>query len=309
MRSDKCAPSHPPRGHLPCSPPRPAAAASGEAVSTGAARRPTSRRNETAPAPEALLVVDIETTPDETLLPADWPIDRFPKTAWHRIVAISLVEADILQDAASGQEAYRFVDCRSGGEEGWGEARLLRGFWRHFSTRNFRCVSWNGRAFDIPTLLHRSMLHGVAAPRWFDQGTRWSGYGSRYSGEWHADLMDMMSTYGASSRLTLEEACAMIGLPGKCGEHGSQVADMIARGEVGRVRGYCETDVLNLYGVYLRHQHLSGRMNASSHDDAVRGIMEFLRRERAGRPHLGRFLDEWQKQSSLRTAFVGRPGE
>jgi predicted PolB exonuclease-like 3'-5' exonuclease len=261
------------------------------------------------PAPEALLVVDIETTPDETLLPADWPNDKFPKIAWHRIVAISFVEADILRDAAGGREAYRFADCRSGGEEGWGEARLLRGFWKRFSSRDYRCVSWNGRSFDIPVLLHRSMLHGVAAPKWFGQGTRWSGYGTRYSGEWHADLMDMMSTYGASSRLTLDEACAMIGLPGKGGEHGSLVSDMVAQGEIGRVRNYCETDVLNTYVVYLRHQHLSGCLDASSHDDAVRGVMDFLRRERTGRPHLGRFLDEWQKPSSQRSAFVGRPGE
>lgn len=275
----------------------------------GSGRKPVPRWTETAPEPEALLVVDIETTPDETLLPEDWPVDKFPKVAWHRIVAISFVEADILRDAASGQEAYRFADCRSGGEEGWDEARLLRAFWKFFSSRNFRCVSWNGRTFDLPTLLHRSMMHGVAAPRWFDQGTRWSGYGTRYSGEWHADLMDVMSTYGASSRLTLEEACALVGLPGKAGEHGSQVSDMIARGEIGRVRNYCETDVLNLYGVYLRHQHLSGRMNAFAHDEAVRGVMEFLRRERQERPHLGRFLDGWQGSSSMRTAFVGRRGE
>lgn len=309
MRFDECAPpSRPPSGRLP-QVPRPVAATNAEAVSAGAARRTASRWTEALPQPEALLVVDIETTPDESLLPADWPVDKFPKVAWHRIVAISFVEADILRDAASGREMYRFADCRSGGEEGWDEARLLRGFWKHFSTRNFRCVSWNGRAFDIPALLHRSMMHGIAAPRWFDQGTRWSGYGTRYSGDWHADLMDVMSTYGASSRLTLEEACAMVGLPGKGGEHGSQVSDMIAQGEIGRVRNYCETDVLNLYGVYLRHQHLSGRMDASSHDDAVRGVMEFLRRERLGRPHLGRFLDDWQRPSSLRTAFVGRRGE
>ena len=301
-------PPDPPYGYLPRAP-QPAASTGGAGdASIGAARRPASRWGEPTPEPEALLVFDIETTPDERLMPADWPADKFPKIAWHRIVAISFVEADILRNRATARESYSITGCRSGGEESWDEARLLRGFWRYFSTRDFRCISWNGRGFDIPALLHRSMVHGIAAPKWFGQGSRWSGYGTRYSADWHTDLMDVMSTYGASSRLTLEEASAMIGLPGKMGEHGSHVADMIARGEIGRVRAYCETDVLNAAVVYFRHQHLSGRIDDNAHDAAVGGVMDLLRRERHERPHLGRFLDAWQQVSSERPAFVGECG-
>jgi len=281
----------------------------GQGVSADGARFARGRLDRRAPEPgaeaDALLVVDIETVPNEALMPPAevWPRDKFPKCAWHAVVAVSFVQADIVRDAATGQEEYRFTACRSGGEEGWGEERLLRGFWRHFASRNFRLVGWNSRAFDVPTLLHRTMVHGISAESWFRRGTRWSGYANRYGGS-HVDLMDELSGYGSASRLTLEEAAAMTGLPGKMGEHGSRVAEMVASGEIGRVRSYCETDTLNTFGVYVRHAYLTGRTDAAGHDRAVSCLMEYLEAERAGRPHLGAYLDAWRRLSTTRSAFV-----
>lgn len=261
---------------------------------------------------DALLVVDIETVPDESLMPPPeaWPRDKFPKCAWHAVVAISFVQAEILRDGDTGREEYLVTACRSGGEEGWDEARLLRGFWRHFASRTFRLVTWNGRSFDVPTLLHRTMIHGIQAETWFRRGTRWSGYGNRYGGA-HIDVMDEMSGYGCASRLSLEEAAAMIGMPGKLGEHGSRVAEMIAAGETGRVRSYCETDTLNTFGTYLRHAYLTGRTDATAHDRTILNLQAYLELERAGRPHLGAYLDAWRSLSDTRPAFVAdrdRPG-
>ncbi|MBZ6416861.1 MULTISPECIES: 3'-5' exonuclease [Methylobacterium] len=187
---------------------------------------------------QALLVLDIETVPDEEKVPADWPSDRFPKAAWHKVVAVSFVEAAIARDAATGTEAYQIRSCRSGGEPGWDEERLLRAFWKFFAAGRYRVVTWNGRSFDLPTLLLRSLMHGIAVPSWYRRGTKWDGYGRRYDVDWHADLMEAMAKYGACARLTLEEAAGLVALPGKLGEHGSQVAAMVARGEIGRVRAY-----------------------------------------------------------------------
>lgn len=113
--------------------------------------------------PTALLALDIETVPDAGLIPPDWPSDRFPKCAWHRIVAVSFVTADIARDR-DGTETYSVTACRSGGEAGWDERRLLKAFWRFFEAGSYRVVTWNGRAFDMPVLLARSMMHGVEAP-------------------------------------------------------------------------------------------------------------------------------------------------
>ncbi|ACK86390.1 conserved hypothetical protein (plasmid) [Methylorubrum extorquens CM4] len=254
---------------------------------------------------DALLALDIETVVDAGLLPSDWPADRFPKPAWHRVVAVSFVEAKLVESREGQGEAYRIVSCRSGGDPNWNEERLLRTFWRFFEAGRYRIVTWNGRAFDIPTLLMRSMLHGIAAPSWFRRGTRWAGYGSRFESEWHVDLMDAMACFGATSRMTLEEAAAMIGLPGKLGEHGSEVGGMVERGEIERVRAYCETDCLNLYLLYLRWAHLTGRTLAADHDEAVGDVLRLLDDERGAKAHFGAFADAW-RQLPGRTPFVSR---
>jgi predicted PolB exonuclease-like 3'-5' exonuclease len=281
--------------HGPASPP---------AARPAAGPRARTRLPDPAKPHDALLVLDIETVPDADLMPPDWPEDRFPKAAWHRIVAISFVEAAIHRDPETGQEAYAVTSCRSGGEAGWDEWRLLKGFWRHFEGGNFRVVSWNGRSFDVPALLQRSMMHGVPAPAWFQRGTKFEGYRNRYAIDWHADLMEAMADFGAAPRLTLDEAAALVGAPGKMGEHGSNVSALIAAGEPGRVRDYCETDCLNLTIVYLRWAYLTGRTGPEAHDAAVRGLMAYLDAERGRRPHLGRFADAWVPKQGA-SPFVG----
>jgi len=252
--------------------------------------------------PDELLVMDVETVPDVGLLPAEWPAERFPKNAWHRVVAISFVTADILR-GRDHRECYAITACRSGGKDDWDEARLLGAFWRFFEAGRYRVVTWNGRAFDMPTILARSMIHGVEAPAWFRRGTKWDGYRHRFALDWHTDLMDAMSEHGAASRMTLDEAAATLGLPGKLGEHGSQVATMMAAGETGRVRAYCETDCLNLYALYLRWAHLTGRTDAAEHDRAILGLGDYLERGRNERPHLGRFKDAWTAMAAGRATI------
>ncbi|MET3414012.1 3'-5' exonuclease [Methylobacterium sp. 1030] len=267
--------------------------ASARRASRGAAPAGPSRGTAGDAVPGSVLALDIETVPDARLMPADWPEDRFPKNAWHRIVAISFVTADILP-GLDGRESYAVSDCRSGGEPGWDEARLLAAFWRFFDAGRYRVVTWNGRAFDMPTILARSMMHGIDAAAWFRRGTKWEGYGHRFAADWHTDLMDAMSGHGASSRMTLEEAAVTLGLPGKLGEHGSHVAGLVSAGEIDRVRAYCETDCINLFALYLRWAHLTGRTDVDAHDRAILGLTDFLDLRRGTRPHLGRFLDAWR---------------
>lgn len=253
---------------------------------------------------DALLALDIETVIDADLLPHAWDPERFPKPAWHRVVAISFVEIGIAHGGAGRGEAYHMRSCRSGGEPGWDEARLLRAFWRFFDAGHYRVVTWNGRSFDVPTLLLRSMRHGIATPAWFRRGTRWAGYGNRYATEWHIDLMEVLADFGAAPRMTLDEAAALVGAPGKLGEHGANVAALMEAGEVGQVRDYCETDCLNLAILYLRWAHLSGRVHADAYQEAIHRVAAYLEAERAGRPHLGRFLDAWVGPGTWAPALV-----
>lgn len=249
-------------------------------------------RNYQGARPERLLALDIETVPDRERLPPAWK-DKFPKPIHHRIACISFVEAEIEIDQ-EGCERTTVTSCRSGGEVGWSEPEILRAFWSFFARRPTRIVGWNTRSFDMPVILQRSLVHAIPATAWFRSGSRYDGYGYRYSDTWHADLMDTMSDYGACQKLSLDEAASAIGLPGKIGGHGSEVEAMVQAGEVEQVRRYCECDTLNLYGLYVRHGVLTGRMTRDGHDAAVDDLAGYLDREQSARPHMGEFRDGWR---------------
>lgn len=255
---------------------------------------------------DTLLCLDIETIPDPTALAPDFPAEKFPPPHAHQVVAISFVEALIKKEP--GREHYSVTAVRSGGELDYDEERLLRGFWTRFGKTLPRVVTWNGRGFDLPVLRTRCLRYGVPAAAWFTAGDRWEGYTQRYKPDWHCDLMEALSDFGAAQRIGLEDACRLIGLPGKGAfGHGSEVAGMVAAGDLASVRDYCETDCLNLYLVYLRWALLTGRTDADGHNRAVDALVALLAAERASRPHLGRFLDLWQLSSQPAALHVAVP--
>jgi predicted PolB exonuclease-like 3'-5' exonuclease len=238
-----------------------------------------------------LFFVDIETVPDREVLPADFAEDAFPaKPIQHRIVAISFLAAALIREG--GREQYVVEECRSGGELASTEEQLLAGFWRRFERDKPRVVTWNGRGFDLPVLVQRAFVYGIPANYWHQGGDR-SGYRYRYAVESHCDLMDALADHGASKALKLEEAAVALGLPGKIGGHGSEVRDMVAAGKLAEVRAYCESDVLNLFVLYVRWAFITGRIDALSHNAALDSLVAYLERERAERPHLGTFIDAW----------------
>jgi hypothetical protein len=69
---------------------------------------------------------------------------------------------------------------------------------------------------------------------------------------------------------------------------------MVAAGNLAGVRAYCESDVLNLFVLYVRWAFVTGRINAASHNAALESLIGYLEGERLSRPHLGRFLDLWR---------------
>ena len=239
-----------------------------------------------------LLALDIETMPDIQIMPTDWPREKFPPHHCHQVVAISFVEAEI--DRSAGCERYHVTSCRSGGEADYDEQRLLRGFWGRFGKVRPRVVTWNGRGFDLPVLRLRAMMYGIQAVSWFQSGDKWNGYTQRYQPDWNCDLMEQVADYGAGQRIGLQDVADMIGLPGKIGGHGSEVAAMMARGEIDQVRAYCESDCLNLFVAYVRWTLLTGRTDPAGHNVSLDSLIACLSREREARPHLGEFLDKWQ---------------
>ena len=201
-----------------------------------------------------------------------------------RVVAISVV--------LRSRESLRVWSL---GDEGATEKELLTRFFEGLDRYTPDLVSWNGTGFDLPVLTYRSLLHGITAARYWetgdsDQSFRYNSYLSRF--HWrHMDLMDILSGFQGRGRASLQDIAMLLGFPGKLGMHGSEVWGTYLRGELKRIRDYCETDVLNTYLVYLRFQLLRGQLNATEHAHEVARVRGLLRESSA--EHLQQFGAAW----------------
>lgn len=137
------------------------------------------------------------------------------------------------------------------------EATLVRQFFELVSTHHPRLVGWNSGGFDLPVLVYRALVHQIAAPKFYTWGEPYQGYRKRFDETAHIDLMDVLSFYGASARMKLDEMARILDIPGKLDMDGSQVAAYAASGQQEAIRRYCESDVLTtslIFGRYATHR-------------------------------------------------------
>ncbi len=219
--------------------------------------------------------------------------NSFPRQPFHKVVAISFLEAEIYK-SADGTESYTLKDLRSGGKINANEKELLEGFFNYLGKSKPRLISFNGRTFDLPVLKYRAMKYGISAPWLYNSGDKWNSYNSRYSLDWHCDLLEALSDFGSSARIKLNEVCSIFGFPGKFGVDGGKVSEMIDDGKIKEVRDYCETDVLNTYLVYLRYMLHRGELSQANYNKAIGDAISFIDNGKDERPHLGDFFEAWQ---------------
>ncbi len=177
------------------------------------------------------------------------------------------------------------------------EAELLRRFFEGIEKYRPTLVSWNGSGFDLPVLHYRALLHGVEAPRYWDVGhfdreTKWDNYLGRFQFR-HTDLMDVLALYYSRGFAPLDEIAQLLGLPGKLGMDGSQVAGAFAAGRLAEIRHYCESDVLNTYLVYLRFQLIRGLLTKADYQAEIERVRSFL--ATAQEPHWQSFRAAWTR--------------
>jgi predicted PolB exonuclease-like 3'-5' exonuclease len=175
------------------------------------------------------------------------------------------------------------------------EAVLIRRFFDGIEKYTPQLVSWNGGGFDLPVLHYRSLVHGISAPRYWDQGEderdfKWNNYISRYHAR-HLDLMDLLALYQPRNNVPLDEIARLAGFPGKLGMDGSQVWGAYQGGRLREIRSYCETDAANTYLMYLRFQLLRGVLDEA----AYRREVELLRATlaKSADAHWREFLEAW----------------
>ncbi|MDR3441929.1 MAG: 3'-5' exonuclease [Legionella sp.] len=179
------------------------------------------------------------------------------------------------------------------GDESSDEKELITRFFAGIDKHTPTLVSWNGSGFDLPVLHYRALLHGIAAPTYWETGEhqqnfKWNNYLSRFHAR-HLDLMDVIAGYQNKAFAPLDDVASMLGFPGKMGMSGSKVWEQYSQGQIKSIRDYCETDVLNTYCVYLRFELIRGTINQDEYNNSIDRLKTYLSSEHDKR-HLQEFL-------------------
>lgn len=258
-----------------------------------------------------VLVFDIETIPDVAGLrrlndlPAELSDDEVAELGFQQRRAKT--GRDFLQLHLQRVVTISCVLRTSEGLKVWSlsepdlnEGAIIQRFFDGIEKFTPQIVSWNGSGFDLPVLHYRGMLHGVAAPRYWDLGDgdyadsrdfKWNNYISRYHMR-HLDLMDLLALYNARANAPLDDLAKLFGFPGKLGMDGGKVWEAWQAGKSTEIRDYCETDVINTYLVYNRFRRLRGELTAAEETAEV----EFVKAQlgKIGAAHWQEFLAAWQ---------------
>jgi predicted PolB exonuclease-like 3'-5' exonuclease len=133
------------------------------------------------------------------------------------------------------------------------EPELLRAFWA-LCSRAETIVSFNGRGFDVPFLVTRSLIHGIPA--------RVDLLSQRFSLRPHLDLFELVSQKGRGPS-KLDVVCWALGIESpKEVMDGSMVAPAYARGEIVKIAEYNAHDVKATSAVYRKCRDLILRYRA-----------------------------------------------
>lgn len=167
-----------------------------------------------------------------------------------------LVVAIGLYDLERHQGAVYYTGAGTEREETLGEyvlkqcseKEMLEDFWEGAKSYD-TFVTFNGRAFDVPFLLHRSVVHGVQPTVDLMEGR----YLYQQRSAVHVDLQDQLTFYGAMSRKpSLHLFCRAYGIesPKAGGVAGDDVAALFNAGKFRDIAAYNARDVIATTALY-----------------------------------------------------------
>jgi predicted PolB exonuclease-like 3'-5' exonuclease len=236
-----------------------------------------------------VIVWDIETVPDlQGFAAANGHVgraddevrtemgDKFPKHIYHSIICIGALVAHCEE---SGHWIVDAIGAPHVGDRS--EKDLIASFVEKIAALSPQLVTFNGSSFDLPVLRYRAMVHGVAA-----LGLAARPYFHRYT-EDAVDLCDVLSSFSSQAKATLHELCRVMGLPGKPdGMTGAEVEKYYRDGHIRQIAEYCESDVLNTYRIWLRHELFRGSLSDAQFQSSEASLIEFVKARGNTKPHL-----------------------
>ena len=106
------------------------------------------------------------------------------------------------------------------------------------------------------------------------------------------DLCDVLSSFDARSKVSLNDLCRVLALPGKPdGMDGSQVERYVNEGRIAEVSAYCETDVVNTYRAFLIHELFAGRLTHETHDTSEDDLRHYLSTKMSAKAHYSSLIE------------------
>ena len=236
------------------------------------------------------LILDIETVPDTDRWQrpdlANGGESVFPPTWAHRIIVIGclwlghdyrlkrfgVIGGEPIAGAAPGDAP---ASAGSPSAADLRERALLEDFSRFVGRARPVLVTYNGRSFDLPVIVMRSLCHAIALPWYYrDRDVRY-----RYSAEGHLDLCDWLAEHGAARAGKLDAIARLIGLPGKLGVDGSQVEGLYRAGQLASIQSYCLADVAQTALLFLRFRLLQGQIAPESYRERTTALLDALAAE------------------------------
>ena len=109
----------------------------------------------------------------------------------------------------------------------------------------------------------------------------------------------MLSSFAPGAKAGLHELCRVIGLPGKPdANNGAHVDRYFREGRIREIAEYCESDVVNTYRVWLRHELFQGKLSDLASEASEPSLEEFIKTRSAIKPHLTDAIDSPAARSS-----------
>jgi predicted PolB exonuclease-like 3'-5' exonuclease len=89
-------------------------------------------------------------------------------------------------------------------------------------------------------------------------------------------LCDVLSSFAPGAKASLHELCRVMGLPGKPDAiNGSEVDRYFREDRIREIADYCESDVVNTYRVWLRHELFQGNLSDAAFEASETNLSEF----------------------------------